>query len=216
MKTITKFVATKTSALLVAGIVLSTGFAAAQTAGFTRQLDLGSRGADVSRLQTLLATDARVYPQGLVTGYFGNLSKAAVMQFQAGYGIPVVGRVGPMTLARLNAVALSFTGVDTTAPVISTPNAAVSQNNATITWSTNELTRAKVYYDAANIYMTEAAGQMTEPSISGSLAQNAALNMNHSITLPNLQSGRLYQYVIVAADAQGNVSMTMPATFTTQ
>lgn len=206
----------KTLSLFIAGIVLSTGFAGAQTIGFSRQLDLGSRGADVSRLQTLLATDANVYPEGLVTGYFGMLSKAAIEQFQAGYGIPVVGRVGPMTIARLNTVALSFTRVDTTAPVVSTPNASVSQNSATVTWNTSELTRSKVYYDSTSIYMTEAAGQMMEPGVSGSLAQDTTLNMNHFITLPNLQSGRLYQYVIVAIDAQGNNSVTMPATFTTQ
>ncbi len=216
MNIINKYAATKTSALLMAGIVLSTGFAGAQTAGFSRDLDLGSRGADVSRLQTLLSTDGNVYPEGIVTGYFGNLSKAAVERFQAGYGIPVVGRVGPMTRGRLNSVALSFTGVDTVAPVISTPNASVSQNNATVSWNTNELTRSKVYYDSANIYMTEAAGQMTEPGVSGAVAQDTALNMNHSIILPNLQSGRLYQYVIVSVDAQGNASMTKPATFTTQ
>lgn len=204
------------SVLLIAGIVLSTGFAAAQTAGFTRDLDLGSRGADVSRLQTLLATDSNVYPQGLVTGYFGNLSKAAVEQFQAGYGIPVVGRVGPMTRARLNTVALSFTGVDTISPVISSPMATVSQNNAVITWNTNELTRSKVYYEGGSIYLTEAVGQMMEPGISGTLAQDSALAMTHSVTLPNLGSGRIHQFVIVATDAQGNVSMTMPGTFTTQ
>ncbi len=216
MKKLTQYVSKKTSALLIVGLALSTGFAGAQTAGFTRDLDLGSRGADVSRLQTLLATDTNVYPQALVTGYFGGLSKAAVEQFQAGYGIPVVGRVGPMTRARLNTVALSFTGVDSHAPAISSVNISVSQNNATIAWNTNELTRSKVYYDSNAIYMTEAAGQMMEPGVSGSVAQDTTLNMSHSMTIPNLQSGRLYQYVIVSVDAQGNASMTMPATFTTQ
>ncbi len=212
-----KYLPTKTGALLIAGVVLSTGFAAAQTATFSRQLDLGSRGADVSRLQTLLSTDASVYPQGLVTGYFGNLSKAAVEQFQAGYGISVVGRVGPATLARLNGLAASgFDRIDTMAPIISGQNAAVSQNNATITWNTSELTRSKVYYDSANIYMTEAAGQMAEPGVSGTAVQDNALSMTHSVSIPNLGSGRIYQYVIVSVDAQGNASMTKPATFTTQ
>ena len=73
MKKLTQYVSKKTSALLIVGLALSTGFAGAQTAGFTRDLDLGSRGADVSRLQTLLATDTNVYPQALVTGYFGGL-----------------------------------------------------------------------------------------------------------------------------------------------
>ena len=146
----------------------------------------------------MLATDSNVYPQGLVTGYFGSLSKAAVENFQAGYGIPVVGRVGPMTRARLNTIALSFTGVDTISPVISSPMATVSQNNAVVTWNTNELTRAKVYYEGGSIYLTEAVSQMAQPGISGTLAEVSALAMTHSITLPNLGSGRIYQFVIVA------------------
>lgn len=217
MNILRKFAPTKTGALLAAGIVLSGGFAAAQTTTFSRQLELGSRGADVSRLQALLATDPSVYPQGLVTGYFGGLSKAAIEQFQAGYGIPVVGRVGPMTLARLNGLAASgFDRIDTMAPIISSPMATVSQNNVTVTWNTSELTRAKVHYAEGSLSMTEAAGQMAEPGVSGTVVQDNALSMTHSVRIPNLGSGRLYQYVIVAADAQGNVSMTMPATFTTQ
>ena len=217
MNTFKKLAYTKTGALLAAGIVLSTGFAAAQTVTFTRELQLGSRGGDVSQLQALLATDANVYPQGLVTGYFGGLSKAAVENFQAGYGIPVVGRVGPMTLARLNGLAANgFDRIDSMAPMISSPMATVSQNNAVITWNTSELTRAKVYYADGSIYVTEAAGQMAAPGVSGTLVQDNNLSMTHSISIPNLGSGRIYQFVIVATDAQGNVSMTMPGTFTTQ
>lgn len=217
MNTLKKFAYSKTGVLLAAGIVLSTGFAAAQTVTFTRELQVGSRGADVSQLQTLLATDASIYPQGLVTGYFGGLSKAAVENFQAGYGIPVVGRVGPMTLNRLNSLAANgFSRIDTIAPAISSPMATVSQNNAVITWNTSELTRAKVYYEGGSIYLTEAVGQMAQPGVSGTLAEASALAMTHSVTLPNLGSGRIYQYVIVATDAQGNVSMTMPGTFATQ
>lgn len=217
MNTLKKFAYSKTGVLLAAGIVLSTSFAAAQTATFSRDLQVGSRGADVSQLQALLATDVNIYPQGLVTGYFGSMSKAAVEQFQAAYGLPVVGRVGPMTQSKLNSLAANgFSRIDTMAPVISSPMATVSQNNAVITWNTSELTRAKVYYEGGSIYLTEAVGAMAQPGISGTLAQGSALAMTHSVSIPNLTSGRAYQYVIVATDAQGNVSMTMPGTFTTQ
>jgi len=69
--------------------------------GFSRDLEVGMENADVSRLQTLLATDPAVYPEGLITGYFGSLTRAAVRRFQEKYGISPVGRVGPLTRARL-------------------------------------------------------------------------------------------------------------------
>ncbi len=66
------------------------------------QLHLGSRSDDVKILQAFLAADASIYPEGFITGYFGNRTKAAVARFQAKYGISAVGKVGPTTLAKIN------------------------------------------------------------------------------------------------------------------
>ena len=54
----------------------------ASAASISSTLDIGSTGGDVSTLQTYLATDVALYPQGLVTGYYGALSAAAVQRFQ--------------------------------------------------------------------------------------------------------------------------------------
>jgi peptidoglycan hydrolase-like protein with peptidoglycan-binding domain len=71
--------------------------AAPATAAFTRNLTIGSTGADVTALQTKLG----VTP---ATGYFGAITKAAVMAYQTANGIvPASGYVGPLTLAKLNA-----------------------------------------------------------------------------------------------------------------
>ena len=70
----------------------------------TRQLEEGVRGEDVKILQQMLSTDPEIYPEGLVTGYFGPLTKAAVKRFQERAGIDQVGRVGPQTLARINEI----------------------------------------------------------------------------------------------------------------
>lgn len=75
--------------------------APAVSAIFGIDLAFGSRGGDVTRLQQLLATDSSVYPEGSVTGYFGNLTVKAVRAFQAKYGLSQVGRVGPATRAKL-------------------------------------------------------------------------------------------------------------------
>jgi len=66
---------------------------------FTRDLTVGSTGADVTALQNKLG----VTP---ATGYFGAITKAAVVAYQAANGItPTSGFVGPITRAKLNYVA---------------------------------------------------------------------------------------------------------------
>ncbi|MBI1974758.1 MAG: peptidoglycan-binding protein [Parcubacteria group bacterium] len=71
---------------------------------FLRDLAFGATdNSDVKALQELL-TKLGVY-DGPITGNFFNLTKAAVEKFQAQYGIPAVGRVGPLTRAKLNELA---------------------------------------------------------------------------------------------------------------
>jgi len=48
----------------------------------TRDWKYGQSGAEVKLIQAALAKDPQVYPQGLVTGYFGDLTRAAVKRFQ--------------------------------------------------------------------------------------------------------------------------------------
>ena len=74
------------------------------TGCFTKNLSKGMKDAEVTTLQQVLKTDSSVYPEGLVTGYFGSLTEAAVKKFQAKYGIDQVGTVGPATRAKLNAL----------------------------------------------------------------------------------------------------------------
>ncbi len=70
-----------------------------------------SKGNDVTALQNFLKSQgADVYPEGLVTGYFGNLTKAAVGRFQIKQGIVTstsdvgYGNVGPKTRAKINSL----------------------------------------------------------------------------------------------------------------
>ena len=79
---------------------------------FTRALQKGSTGTEVSELQKVLKTDVSVYPEGLVTGYFGALTEKAIQRFQTKYGIinygtPAstgYGLVGPRTRAKLQEI----------------------------------------------------------------------------------------------------------------
>ena len=68
----------------------------------TRQLSLGSRGTDVSRLQTFLREKSFFSPE-VNTGYFGKLTQKAVIQFQRANGLDPVGIVGPKTRTKIGA-----------------------------------------------------------------------------------------------------------------
>ena len=72
---------------------------------FNTNLTIGSRGADVTALQeALVAGGHLVMPAGVAYGYFGSLTKSAVIQYQLAKGIsPAAGYVGPLTRASLNA-----------------------------------------------------------------------------------------------------------------
>lgn len=70
---------------------------------FNRDLTLGMRHSDVKVLQQVLIVEG-LMKAGLDTGYFGPITQQAVKSFQARYGIQTVGRVGPQTRAKLNAL----------------------------------------------------------------------------------------------------------------
>src|SRR3989344_3233516 len=94
---------------------------------FTKDLAVGSTGNDVTQLQALLAADPAVYPEGQITGYYGSLTRAAVRRFQAKYGLPQVGRVGPMTREKLMSVFGSITPVPAPIPSSTPSSSALSR-----------------------------------------------------------------------------------------
>jgi peptidoglycan hydrolase-like protein with peptidoglycan-binding domain len=90
---------------------------------FERNLSFGMRGEDVKCLQEILKKEG-VYPEGLVTGYFGPLTLKAVVSFQEKYKKEILspwgltkgtGYVGKTTRAKLNAIL----GETSTVPSIS-------------------------------------------------------------------------------------------------
>ncbi|GBD34212.1 Oligopeptide-binding protein AppA [bacterium HR34] len=78
---------------------------------FTRKLQVGSEGEDVKFLQQCLAKDPSIYPEGEVTGYFGQKTKEAVTRFQEKFFDEVLkpygytkgtGSTGAATIKKLN------------------------------------------------------------------------------------------------------------------
>ncbi len=75
-----------------------------------RNLKVGSRGDDVKTLQGILIREG-VYPEGIVSGYYGKLTSQAVVRFQEKYADDILkpngldhgtGFVGSSTRAKLN------------------------------------------------------------------------------------------------------------------
>ncbi|MEK9177276.1 MAG: peptidoglycan-binding domain-containing protein, partial [Patescibacteria group bacterium] len=94
--------------------VPSAGGACTYATGITRTLSAGSTdaetGGQVTLLQKFLALDISIYPEGLITGYFGAATTKAVGRFQAKSGVITAdlasatgyGVVGPLTRAALS------------------------------------------------------------------------------------------------------------------
>ena len=77
---------------------------------FTRNLQVGDSGNDVSALQELLIREG-VYPEAIVSGYFGELTRRAVARFQEKYASEILtpagltqgtGYFGALTRAKAN------------------------------------------------------------------------------------------------------------------
>ncbi|TSC62100.1 MAG: hypothetical protein G01um101448_480 [Parcubacteria group bacterium Gr01-1014_48] len=88
----------------------ATGAAVKITGLISRTLKLGMRGADVTVLQKLLLRE-NVYPEAKITGYFGKLTKTAVIKYQEKYASEILtslnltkgtGIVGVKTRTKMN------------------------------------------------------------------------------------------------------------------
>jgi peptidoglycan hydrolase-like protein with peptidoglycan-binding domain len=211
------------SVLIISSLALAAAFAAipfvTHAALLTQQLEMGMRNSDVTSLQSFLATDATIYPQGLVTGYYGFLTKSAVSNYQSANGIDPVGRVGPITLASINAKmggattwtdtmegAGKVTRIGVSQPVLSNVTVTKSANSASITWNSNTIATAKVFYSTQWPFNYNTAQSVT--------SSNAA-SYNQSVSLTNLQSNTTYYYAVESLDAQGNFSWSVGTSFRT-
>jgi len=83
---------------------------------FSRVLQRGASGEEVKKLQTFLSRFPDIYPEGLVTGYYGQLTENAVRKFQEKQGLETVGNVGPKTLSKLNELVTEGAGSSGTIP----------------------------------------------------------------------------------------------------
>jgi peptidoglycan hydrolase-like protein with peptidoglycan-binding domain len=207
------------AAAVIATFIISASVASAL---IVSTMEPGDNDAGVSELQTFLAMDSSVYPEGLVTGFYGDLTVAAVQRFQCKYDIVCsgdvattgYGRVGPQTLAKIQllqgAVNLpptgSPSGADLFAPVLTLPAATIGNTYANISWSTNEPANNSVLYGTSWPFLYASA-----PS-----ALSSGFNTQGNVTISGLQPNTTYHYVLQSVDASGNVQYGIGNTFKTQ
>lgn len=176
----------------------------------TTQLDPGARGANVTNLQSFFADNASIYPEGMVTGYYGGLTKAAVNRFQAAYGFSQVGRVGPMTLSKINSLIANGGWGDSLAPIMYSSTVNTGNNSATFNWSVNENSSARVFYSTNVVTINE--GDINSAGfavVNGNTAfgSNVA-GTSQQVTISGLQPNTTYYYMLVSTDVNGNVSVS--------
>jgi peptidoglycan hydrolase-like protein with peptidoglycan-binding domain len=179
----------------------------ASAATLSVQLDPGMSGADVSALQTFLAKDSTIYPEGLVTGFFGSLTEAAVKRYQTEFGISAVGRVGPATLASINGNSGTGGSDDVSAPITTSINISAGSNSAVVAWTSNEQVFGRVMYGTGSQFV-----YASSPSASG----QSGFNTLQTVTLNGLLSHTTYYYVLESTDVAGNLTWTIDRSFMTK
>jgi peptidoglycan hydrolase-like protein with peptidoglycan-binding domain len=222
---------TQSSTPILAVVLLSMGFTSQLFAAYNtidRTLDLGNSNADVIDLQSFLKDNSAIYPEGLVTGYYGTLTQAAVQRFQSQNGLVSsgtaattgYGRVGPLTRNAINARisaggwsgGTSTPANDMSGPAIFSVGQSIGTTSATFTWSTNESATAKVFYNTSPISMNE--GDINSSGFGStngfSVTNDGMLRTSQQVTVSGLRPNTRYYYVIVATDARGNVSVFGP------
>jgi hypothetical protein len=187
--------------LLIAAGVIAPDKAAAATAAlnavsatpavsgytFTKDLTVGSRNADVTALQNKLGISP-------ATGYFGALTKAAVIKFQLDNAIsPAAGYVGAKTRAKLNASVVSVP-TNPSGPVVVVPVAgsasvtlASSAVSASIPAGANQVPVLSLNFTAGNTDLVVTALNVYRGGISSDNdLQNVYLKDGSTVVATNL------------------------------
>lgn len=178
------------------------------------QLELGEKNNDVTNLQSFFKDNSSIYPEGLVTGYYGGLTKNAVIRFQAQNNLDQVGRVGPLTRDKINNLISSggWTMADVSGPAFYNVIKSQTSSSATFTFTTDERTSVRVAYNTSSQMFNE--GDIYSngfgPIGGYSVSDTSGMSTSHSVTVPNLNSNTTYYYTVIATDAAGNVSVLGP------
>ncbi len=194
-------------------------------ASLERQLEVGMKGEDVKELQRILADEPDMYPEKLITGFFGLLTKKAVKKFQKKHGLEQVGRVGKKTLEKLKKVKKDKKEKVTTPTVVpstasSTPmtpsvvatttasttqpqqNVPAPQNPFTISstnYSTVNASTTKITWTTSEYSTSEVTYSVSSPVLTGPSAPISVFGesgTNHEVVLTGLSANTTYYFFV--------------------
>jgi peptidoglycan hydrolase-like protein with peptidoglycan-binding domain len=175
---------------------------------FNLDLKLGSRGEEVTLLQNFLSKMPNVYPEALVTGYYGKLTENAVKKFQRENNIEQVGKVGPKTRAILNSM-INKTVAQPTVYEVPMVNALESSSSGATTgyvfYTTNKLTTSDLWYGVSSPL----------DSVTATKVSDSNKTFSHSHNLSGLATSTTYYYVVRVTDDRGNSATTTEKSFKT-
>ncbi|MDZ4260402.1 MAG: peptidoglycan-binding domain-containing protein [Candidatus Sungbacteria bacterium] len=98
---------------------------------FTNMLSRGKSHSEVSELQRVLSGFSDIYPERMITGFFGAKTEEAVKRFQKKYGIEQTGTVGPKTRAKLNQLYV-YSSSPVPQKKLATPSQSVAPASASV------------------------------------------------------------------------------------
>lgn len=226
--------------LLVGGVAFVVfafyGIASAESGQILKTLRVGSRGSEVVVIQTLLKGIPDIYPEGLVTGYFGKATEAAVKRFQKKYGLEQVGFTGPKTREKLNTllVVLIPAAVPTPSAVLAPAPAITPAPTPTPVLPSTPLVPADVTPPVVRLLT---AGSIAKDRVVVSWVTNepgdsrveygmnaiydniplvdATFSKSHMVRITGLASGVSYGFRVTSRDAAGNTSISDNMAFRT-
>jgi hypothetical protein len=170
----------------------TTGAGASVT--FTKDLTIGSTGSEVTALQQWLASKGYLtMPAGAAFGYFGNLTKLALAKYQAEAGIsPAAGYFGPMTRAKVNAMAGTTTGGTTTGGTTTGGSTGISTPGVegTLTATASSAGIASTVYEGDS--MVAILGAKLEAKTSDIAVQRVKLDLGTATTIYNKIYSKIY------------------------
>jgi len=185
-------------------------------------LAVGSRGSDVSALQTFLVTQYSNFNASYVTGYFGPVTETAVKQWQNEHGIQAIGIVGPQTRAAMNLSCTAATPVSTpaqVAPVSGVPGMCPIIDRAlSIGARGSDVTMLQQFFITQNLLSSDSAtgffGQLTQAAVQGWQRSQGVVSSGTPITTGYGVVGRLTLASILRACTTTPVATTTPTTTT--
>jgi len=210
-----------------------------------RNLKPGMSGDDVKTLQEFLSTDPSIYPEGLISGYFGKMTEKAVKKLQKKLCISQVGQVGPQTMRRINELLEEGAGESgehsanaedgkhvpkglLTAPGIqkklcATSNATTTPDtiapiitNLIATGTTATATQIKwTTNEKANGKIWYGATTSITTATPTAMVSLNEYDLSHVLTLSGLTPTTTYYYIAVSADKAGNATTSVQQSFTT-